>query len=74
MKLVKVYHPETEEVFEVPEHIADRLRLDEGWLSQVSDPTAVHAVQTVPVEPREPLEVQNVDEPDDKIFTDRRNG
>lgn len=33
MALVRVYHPETNEPFDVPEHVATRLRLIEGWLS-----------------------------------------
>lgn len=34
MATVRVYNPETNEPFDVPEHVATRLRLVEGWLSQ----------------------------------------
>lgn len=33
MALVRVYHPETNEPFDVTESIATKLRLQEGWLS-----------------------------------------
>lgn len=34
MALVRVYHPETNEPFDLPEAKATALRLEQGWLSQ----------------------------------------
>lgn len=34
MALVRVYHPETNEPFDLPEAKATKLRLEKGWLSQ----------------------------------------
>jgi hypothetical protein len=41
---VRVYHPETDEPFDVPKSKADELRLNKGWRSHPLDPTAVPAV------------------------------
>lgn len=34
MALTRVYHPETNEPFDLPEAKATKLRLEDGWLSQ----------------------------------------
>lgn len=44
----RVYHPETNEPFDVPSAKADMLVLEKGWLQTPIDPTAVAAVQDVP--------------------------
>ncbi len=41
---IRVYHPETDEPFDVPKAKADELRLNKGWRSHPLDPTAVPAV------------------------------
>jgi hypothetical protein len=44
---VKVYHPETDEMFEVTKAVSEHLILNEGWRQHPLDPNATPAVQTV---------------------------
>lgn len=43
----KVYHPETDEMFEVPQHKAVELRLKHGWRVHPIDSTVEAAVKSV---------------------------
>lgn len=49
-ELVKIYHPVTDEPFEVTKSKADDLRLNHGWRSQPVDPNAEPRVTTVEAE------------------------
>lgn len=51
MELKRVYHPETNEPFDVTASRAEALVLDKGWLQTPIDPKAVPAV-TETVAPR----------------------
>jgi len=63
--LKTVYHPETNEPFELPEAKANKLVLQKGWLQTPIDPTAIPAVQDVerPRRGKKTPEVEIVDEP-----------
>lgn len=47
MNHVRVYHPVTDEPFDLPKSRADDLRLNHGWRSHPVDKNAEAAVQTV---------------------------
>lgn len=44
---IRVYHPVTDEPFDLPVLKANELILNDGWRKQPIDPDAVPAVQTV---------------------------
>jgi len=56
--LVRVYHPTTNEPFDVPKAKADHLRLEKGWNSQPLDPKGKPFVSDA--EPRSEIEEQEL--------------